>query len=201
MTMTVRDNSEYWNLNRVYVRFDESMCGQLQKMNVNKLLDEFAKTIQEDEYGKKLIMCGHVCRGRTVSFILREANRVVDSLARYGSTENMKLYVSRRQVTKLVKTMKNGNRCCITGYALILFRVMLDHMLRCNASNASMRKLEVLFSEIGRAVDCYHRHHGNDRISFFLLQCLEPLKTEYANRRIDEEIDEYPAIPRNDPHA
>lgn len=192
-------NQEYWNFERVYLRFDPEVCNHLQKLDMEVLIEDFAEVVQRDENGVALTINEKLCRGRTIAFIVRETNRFVGSLGECQTDEDMKQVFSKRQMKKLVRTFRDGDKCCITGYALIVMHVMLKLMRKSNAEKSKIDYLEELVNEIVRAVRAYYREHEDDKIAFFLLECYKQLEKEIKDQTVEGTADDYPAIPRKEP--
>lgn len=184
------------NSDRVYIRFNSSICNGLQDIDIETLLEMVARTAKFDENGISLLCDNKLCRHRTIAYIVREANKYISGLNRAVMNEDMKLITSIRQINKLDQSFKKQEKCCFTGYTLVILHVILTILHNKNCSSDVVRYIKKTADEVNRIIQEYYHLFDEDEIAFFLLECYPPLHVELVNNRLIQTVEHFPAIPR-----
>lgn len=195
------------SLGRAYVNIGKDFI-DTQCLRSEDLLDEFAKLIEKNKKGKVLVYEDKKTKkkkayeGRTKKYICEESNRILKEFTKtyFIAQDPMTLKTSKKQITRLIKSLKNGYGR-ISCYSIVIFHTMYKLLLEVKNYN-EIKELNTTYTEVQKTLKkCMEEYlitFSNDYLALFLIDCCAPFSKELEDNII-KNADAFPAINRHNP--
>lgn len=152
----------------------------LNEDNLNKLLRSVAFSVKKTDNGESLIKNENQDQerdfrcARTKKYIANEATKLIKSFGRIQSDENMALYASKRQISRLFRVCQNEGSC-LSCYSFVILHVIIQSI---NEREILKDTLEKMSDLIFNLANNYLLDYPDDALAQYIVDCYKVYRLE-----------------------
>ena len=177
------DEKTYVRIPKTILQDRENQWSAFRESDVEELLLQYAK---KQSTNNGLVKDGKICRHKAIKHLKKEVKKTTDKLGIVEGWESMSLYVSIRQIEKLLSSLKSNERLCLTGFSLIILNVLV------NGNKPNKKLVESIGESVVNSCQIYTRRFNDNIVSEYIASCNEPFKEAIGQQKIGS----YPPVPR-----